>query len=96
MTTALPDEAIQGTGAQRLEGGERDIEEAPTVQVEASDTGGKDSHATWQAYRLFALQVEGPLQASRGAVAARLAWTLALRRGLALRGMPRRRPVFYR
>src|SRR5215471_12194353 len=60
------------------------------------DTGGFDSDAARQAYALFVLRVTGALPLSRADVAAGLQWSLALRRGLALRGMPRRHAVFYR
>jgi hypothetical protein len=54
---------------------------------------GDNRGVSYKAYALFAVQVAGPFRATRAHVAAQLAWTLALRRGVALRALHQRTGV---
>ena len=79
-------EVDHAAGAQHPEVDDGSKKDAPGYQPGASDTGGLVSNAAWEAYALFAVRTARGIPLSRDPVAEGLAWTLALRRGVRLRG----------
>jgi hypothetical protein len=81
------DEAGQAAGITRPLRPAR-TEKAPRrSSPERLSKGDIDSDAAWQAYAMFVLRTGGRVPLIRDHVARRIAWTLALRRGLVLRAV---------
>lgn len=90
-TQGRSDKVAQVAGPQGPEGGAGPTQKsAPRVKLEALSKGVTSSNATWEAYALFAVQTSGRTQVSRTSVAVWIQRTLALRRGLVVRGVSQR------